>query len=228
MKMSGITSEGHFDSIAENYDEHKEISWYYYKTLKRILLENLKDVGSKSILEIGCGTGDLISNLNPKYGFGVDISKNMVNIAKKKHKKNNLKFKVSSAEKLNIKEKFDIIIMLDVVEHLNDLDETVKRIRGCMHKDSILLITTASPLWKPFMEIGEKLKLKMEEGPHRWTWKKEIKSVLKSNNLNIIKMENTLIFPVYVPFISKIVNGYFGKFPLIKNLGLIQILVAKI
>lgn len=228
--MSGTNnqnSEKHFDIIAENYDWYKKKNWYYYENLKKALLRHIPNPKKRSILEIGCGTGDIIASLNPKYGVGVDISKNMIEIAKKKHNEKNLNFKIDNAENLITKEKFDIIFMVDVVEHLEDLDKVIKSLKKCMHKDSILLITTANPLWSPVLDLAEKLKMKMEEGPHNWISKKHVKKVLNSNNLKVMNSKNFLIFPVYIPLFSNIMNNFFSKIPLVEELGLIQIVMAK-
>jgi len=74
MNNKDKSSESHFDKIAKDYDFYKKKNWYYYKNLKRVLLGNIPNTENKSVLEIGCGTGDMISSLNPKYGLGTDIS----------------------------------------------------------------------------------------------------------------------------------------------------------
>src|SRR3989338_6181156 len=112
------TAEQHFDKHAENYDHHKEVNWYYYKNLKSIPLKYLPNIKKHSVLEVGCVTGQIIASLSPKYGVGTDISRNMIDIANKKYRSKKLKFFVDNIENLKLNEKFDYIIMTDVVEHL--------------------------------------------------------------------------------------------------------------
>src|SRR3989344_217456 len=105
-KQRTLSSKDHFSIIAKNYDLYKKRNWYYYSTLKKALIRSFPNSDRKKILEIGCGTGDQIAN--------------------KKHKNKNLNFIVSSAESLNIKEKFDYIFLIDVLEHLTNFDRAIK------------------------------------------------------------------------------------------------------
>ena len=68
--------EYHFDNVAKVYDKGKYKYSYYYTNLKK-LLKNLIGEG-KVVCEIGCGTGDLLASLRPKYGVGYDISSEMI------------------------------------------------------------------------------------------------------------------------------------------------------
>jgi SAM-dependent methyltransferase len=73
----------HFNTIAQQYDHFKNKNWYYYNNLKE-LYTNL--IPEKSIvLEVGCGTGDLISHVNARVAMGIDISPEMIKIASRKH-----------------------------------------------------------------------------------------------------------------------------------------------
>jgi len=67
--------QSHFDQIAFSYDEYKRRNWYYYQRLKT-LLQGLIPPG-KRVLEVGCGTGDVLASLAPSFGVGIDVSKNM-------------------------------------------------------------------------------------------------------------------------------------------------------
>ena len=105
MKEERSKIKEHFDKIAEQYDYYKRKNSYYYSLLKQ-LYSSLIPQG-KTILEIGCGTGEILNYLNPKHGVGVDISLEMVKIARKKYP--NLSFEVCDAENLTIEEEFSSI-----------------------------------------------------------------------------------------------------------------------
>ena len=78
------------------------------------------------ILDIGCG-GGLISEPMARLGAkvtGIDASEKNINIAKIHSKESNLEINYinSSPEKLNEKEEFDIILNLEIIEHVEDVE----------------------------------------------------------------------------------------------------------
>ena len=92
----------------------------YFTVDKNLPLKNLK------ILDIGCG-GGLISEPMARLGgniTGIDASEKNIKIASLHSKENNLKITYlnKSPEQLDEKEKFDIILNLEVVEHVDNLD----------------------------------------------------------------------------------------------------------
>ena len=68
----------------------------------------------------------LITSLKPQKGIGIDISEEMINIAKNKYKKTDIKFMVGVAENIKLNEKFDYIFLSDVIEHLSNVEESIK------------------------------------------------------------------------------------------------------
>lgn len=214
----------HFDSIAQKYDKYKERKRYYYDAVKTLYKELIKDPEKKSILEIGCGTGDIIAHLNPKDGIGMDISKKMIELAKRKHK--SIKFVVGAAEEIPVKEQFDYVIMPDVIEHLKNVRETINQIEKRMKKDAALIITMANILWEPFLLAGEKLRLKMPEGPHYRISKRKLLKILWENNLKVVRNGNRLLIPKKIPLFHHI-NNMFYNIPGINKLGLIEYMVIK-
>src|SRR5687767_9534749 len=89
--MTKTVVEKHFDKIAGDYDFYKKNSSFYYDNLKKLLSSLIPK--SKKVFEVGCGTGDLLDYLKPKFGYGFDISSEMIQRANSKYSLNkNLKF----------------------------------------------------------------------------------------------------------------------------------------
>ena len=113
---------------------------YIQETLNKSKLNNTK------ILDIGCG-GGLISEGVSKLGAnvtGIDFVRKNINVAKKHAKKNNLKIKyeVKDFEKDKILSKYDVIIIFEVLEHLNDWQKFLKKIKLNLNKKGTLIIST--------------------------------------------------------------------------------------
>ncbi|MCA9403959.1 MAG: methyltransferase domain-containing protein, partial [Candidatus Omnitrophica bacterium] len=73
----------HFDQIAPNYDYWKKKNSYYYNTLK-LFISRIIPKGA-SVLEFGCGTGEILAHMEPSRGVGVDISEEMISRAREKY-----------------------------------------------------------------------------------------------------------------------------------------------
>ncbi len=197
--------EKHFDEVADTYDTGKKRYSYYYSSLKK-LLSNL--IGkNKKVFEFGCGTGDLLVSLNPKLGFGMDISKKMIETAKKKHSsKKNVVFSTSMP-----KGKFDYIFLSDVVEHLSDHKNTFKDLKRVMNGDAKIIVTMANPIWEPLLMLWETLGLKMKEGKHKRVGYRELKHILENLHLRVVKHDYKLLIPIEVPFITNFANKYLER-----------------
>jgi len=76
----------HFDNIADKYGIYKEKNNYYYSQVKNLYGELISYPNEHSIIEIGCGTGEILNCLNPCRGVGMDISTKMIEIARRKFK----------------------------------------------------------------------------------------------------------------------------------------------
>jgi len=87
-----LDSKAHFDRLAVDYDGWKRRNAYYYHCVKQ-LYEALIPKGS-AVLEIGCGTGDILASLQLSFGTGIDISNKMIEVAKRKYEgRTGLEFK---------------------------------------------------------------------------------------------------------------------------------------
>jgi len=212
----------HFDQIADKYDSYKQKNAYYYNYLKQLLI---KLIDSKTpVLEIGCGTGEILAAVNPKKGYGIDISSEMIALAKRKYKHlSNLSFTSDAVAKFGNKN-IKCIFMVDVVEHVEDLEQMTEDIAQIMNRETTLIITMANPRWEWLLAIAENLGLKMPEGKHIRRSYQQIKAILAKNNLSAIRHDKTLLVPVKIPLISQVANRYFEN--LLKPFAFIEYMVA--
>lgn len=175
----------HFDSIAHKYDCYKSEYNFYYNELKNALKDHIPP--GERVLDVGCGTGNLLRFIVPRQGTGIDISDQMIKIAKLKYGRDErLKFYVHNIEKAPFKRQFNYILCADVIEHLSDVERAFTHIARTMNNDTQLILSMANPAWEPILTFLEKLHFKMPEGPHRRISEKELKIILKFCKLQII------------------------------------------
>jgi 2-polyprenyl-6-hydroxyphenyl methylase/3-demethylubiquinone-9 3-methyltransferase len=136
---------------------------------KKPMLKGLK------ILDIGCG-GGLISEPMARLGgevTGIDASEKNIQIASLHGKKNNLEIKYlnNSPEELNEKEKFDIILNLEVVEHVDNLDLYLQSCYNLLKKNGLMFTATINRTLTSYAKaiVGAEYILRwLPIGTHDW------------------------------------------------------------
>ncbi len=212
-------SEAHFDKIAAEYDFWKKKNWYYYKNLIALYGEFIPE-GSR-VLEIGCGTGDVLENLKPASGRGIDISGEMIAIAKKKHaNKSNLNFEREDMTLLDTPFEEDYIYLADVLEHVGHMPSFLQHLARRTKPGSTIVISVANPLWEPLLMLAEKFGMKMPEGPHERYGIKETERLMEAAKLRIIQKGFRLLVPKPLPG-SDWVNARFSNIPLVRRFGFV-------
>jgi SAM-dependent methyltransferase len=213
--------ESHFNSLANDYDAWKEKASYYYgyvmAGLQAIIPPN------RRVLEVGCGTGAILDSLKPSYGLGIDLSPEMITVARQKRP--HLHFDVGDIEHLSLKEPFDFIVMVDLVEHLSNLGGTFQNLARILPPGATLVSSSANPLWAPILHAAEHFKMKMPEGDHRWPSSDELQTLAESSGLKTVKIDRRMVFPKQIPLFSDFVNDHYPRRGLLSKLNLIQILV---
>ena len=155
---------------------------------KKTPLKNVK------ILDIGCG-GGLLSEPICRLGAevtAIDASKKNIEVAKLHAKKNNLKINYicTSPEKLEIKNQFDVILNMEIVEHVENVNFFLKSCSNLLKKDGIMFVATLNKTLKSyvFAIVGAEYILRwLPIGTHEW------EKFLKPEDLISIQKKNKLI-----------------------------------
>jgi len=158
-----------------------------------------KPLDKIAILDIGCG-GGLLSEPMTRLGAnvtGIDASSKNINIAKHHAKKNKLKINYicSSPEKLKIKKKFDVILNMEIVEHVDDINFFINSCSTLLKKNGLMFVATLNKTLKSYMFaiIGAEYVLRwLPIGTHDWEKfikPEDLKNILSKNNLKLEKLD---------------------------------------
>lgn len=94
----------------------------------QVVVRALPKLDGKRVLDLGCGTGNLLNHIKPKEYLGVDINKKFIQLAKKKFPDND--FKVLNLVKENLpNNNYDYVFIMNVLHHLSD-----KQVLGIFRK----------------------------------------------------------------------------------------------
>ena len=203
------------------------------KYIKENIIEQFKiknianPLSGINILDIGCG-GGLLSEPMSRLGAnitGIDASIKNIKIAKLHAKKNGLKINYicSSPEKLKITKKFDVILNMEIVEHVEDISFFLKSCSKLLKKNGLMFVATINKTLKSyvFAIVGAEYVLRwLPIGTHEWekfVKPDELKKILTKNNLslkkfdgmhfNIIKDEWSITKDLSVNYIAKFLKN---------------------
>ncbi len=204
------------------------ISYIKENIIKTFKLDNNKTpLKNIKILDIGCG-GGLLSEPMCRLGAkvtGIDASDKNIKVAKLHSKKNNLQidYFCSSPENFHVDDKFDVILNMEIVEHVEDVNFFLKSCSKLLKKNGIMFVATLNKTLKSyiFAIVGAEYILRwLPIGTHEWEKflkPEDLISILEKNNLRLDKIDGmnfNLIKNKWSVGIDKSVN-YIAKF--IKN-----------
>lgn len=196
---------------------------YYYQCLVKQLRFSIPQ-GSR-ILEIGCGTGYLLEQLAPQHGVGIDASASMVAFARQH--RGQFTYFVMDAEQITLEETFDFVIISDTIGYFNDVQRVFEEVQKVCTPQTRIVISYTNFLWFPLLHFAERVGLKMPQNRQNWLDISDIANLLSLANFDVIRKTKKTIFPFYIPVLSWFLNKYIGNLPLLNQLGLITLLVAR-
>lgn len=151
-----------FSRCAHCYDKYANIQHFAAGEL----LKELPAEGIRSILEIGCGTGNYTLLLKNQFKAAkitaVDISGEMIAVARQKFGAAKINFVVADAEEMAIAERFDLITSNATFQWFEDIEENIARCKNALPNNGLLAFSIFGPL--TFRELNESFKKALHEG----------------------------------------------------------------
>ena len=208
------------DGWIERHRFFFEEDWRY---LRFLVPEGLR------VLDLGCGTGALLKQLNPAYGVGIDFSAAMIEIARARHP--DLTFIDADVETLNelteLKGPFDVIVMSDTIGTLDDCEETFRSLHRLCTPDTRIIVVYHSRMWEPVSMMHGAISQSRPSRPQNWLSSRDIANLLFLSDFDVIKREWRLLSPFRLFGVGRFINRYFATLPLIRKLCLRNYVIAR-
>ena len=216
-----------YDNIAQSRKKWIKKSSAFHKEDRLNLNEFI--LPDSKVLELGCGTGNLLKSINPRYGVGVDISKEIIKEAKKENKE--IDFIHGDISRLTSilsnEHKFDYIILSDTIGYLEDIQSTLESLHEYCKKETRIIISYYSPMWSPIFSLATMFKFKMPEVKTQLLNLNDIKSFLKISNFDVVRLEKKILSPIKLFGIGRFLNRYIATLPIFSFFCLRQYVVAR-
>jgi len=215
-----------FDQVAPERGRWLAKNAYYYErdlAYMRFLIPSGLDV-----LEIGCGTGQLIAGLEPARGVGIDMSAQMIDEARKLYPA--IEFIQGDVESPGILDsisgEFDVVVLSDTIGYLDDIQGFFRALASRLRPDSRVVIAYYSRLWEPILQLGAKLGFRMPSPELNWLSTRDIMSLMSLGDLEPIRWEGRQLIPRRLFGLGTIINRYIAPLPLVRLLCLRSYVVA--
>lgn len=201
------TRRSHWDSIAIKTDSWTSKGEYYHQRLIDIYRFIIPP--GQRVIEIGCGMGDLVASLKPDRGVGIDFSSEMIKRAEKKHP--GIEFIHCDAHDIELDEKFDVIILSDIVNDLWDVQSVLKRLHKFCIPETRIVINLYSHLWEIPLKISQAFNLATPVLPQNWLTVEDIKNILNLAGFDLVRRWPEILWPIDTPLISTFFNRVLVK-----------------
>jgi SAM-dependent methyltransferase len=207
-----------FDERARNLPRWRDKAAFFHAE-DRLYLQFLIPKGAR-VLELGCGTGNLLAALEPAFGVGVDFSEPM--IAAARAARPDLSFFVGDIEDgafiRTLPGPFDFILVGDTLGSLDDCQQLFENLHPLCTRETRLVIAYFSHLWYPLLKLAGWIGLRMTEPPQNVLAPDDIRALAALAEFETIKSEVRLLAPFRMLGLGRFINRFIAPFPVIRQL----------
>lgn len=200
-----------FDIISEKWEKISNTftPLHIINNIRFNYIKSKTIIKKKTILDLGCGGGILTEKL-AKHGakvIGLDKSKDLIKIANTRRvavKNYNIKYINCSLHNFtkNYKKKFDIIICMEIIEHIKNKNQLIKLIKKMSHENSVIILSSLNKNILAYIYMilfGEYITKKITQNTHNYQdfiKLKQIKEYTKLNKFEISDIKELIYNPI--------------------------------
>ena len=208
MHSPGALTQQHLDKMRAYYEAAPvELNWAA-RSYRRLLAHyyNLLIPAEASVLEIGCGSGELLARLRAARKVGVDLSP--VQIAAARARLPTAEFHVQAGESLELTQKFDCIIISDTLNLAADVQQLLERLHGVTHANTRLVFNYYSSLWRPVLAVAGWLGLRSRQPQSSWISTADVRNLLQLADWQPVFSQSRLLLPVRCLGVDVLANRF--------------------
>ncbi len=214
----------YFRSAAPTWRKYRKRRSYYWDSITRYIEYYIHP--SSSVLEIGCGTGELIGELKAYRRVGIDFCDELISQAKGVYPE--VEFHCMSAESFFlVDQKFDVIILSNLTGFLGDVQTVFERLHTVCYPDTRIIITSYNRLWEPLIKFAELIGIKRKTPQQNWLSVHDLQNLLYLAGFDTYRVNSSTLMPVYIPLISGFCNRILSHLPLFNALALNRYFFAR-
>jgi SAM-dependent methyltransferase len=218
-----VERSAHWNKVAQKMHRWRGWGGYYHRRLNEIYSRFIP-AGSR-VLEIGCGNGNLLASLKPQNGVGVDFSAEMTALATQLHPE--LRFVTANAEDFKLDEKFDYVILSDILNEVWDVQALFEHLKPFLNANGRVLINLHSRLWELPLTLAVSLGLSKPGLGKNWLTVSDIDNLMNLSGFESIRATHEILFPIGIPLLAPFLNRFLVRFWPFNQLALTNFIVAR-
>jgi SAM-dependent methyltransferase len=160
-----------------------------------------------SVLEIGCGSGDLLGALNAERKTGIDLSEVQIQSGKSKYPGLELLHGVAETD-LPKGRVFDVIVLSDVLNQACDVEVLLRKLHEVSHENTRLIINIHNTLWRPFLSLGRVLGVARRQPPGNWLSREDVINLCTLADWQVFKSFGNILLPLPLGFLANGINRW--------------------
>ncbi len=176
-----------------------------------------------SVLEIGCGSGELLSLLRARSRAGVDLSAHQ--IAAARIRLPDAEFHVQAGEFLTLDRKYDVIIISDTLNLAADVQLLFEQLQAVATPDTRLLLNFQNTLWRPLLSLARGLGLKAGQPQNSWLSSSDVLNLLRLAGWTPVSRMARILAPFSALGLGSLINRWLA--PLLQWFCLTIFIVAR-
>jgi SAM-dependent methyltransferase len=160
-----------------------------------------------SVLEIGCGSGDLLAALNARQKTGVDLSEVQVQTGKGKFPDLDLLCGLAETD-LPEGRTFDVIVLSDVLNQACDVEVLLRKLHEVSHENTRLIINIHNTLWRPLLTLGRFFGFARRQPPANWLSREDVINLCSLADWQVFKSFGNILLPLPLGFLANGINRW--------------------
>ena len=224
-ELSALARE-HLDRVRDFYDAAPTKPQAGARAYRALLAHyyNLLIPADAHVLEIGCGSGELLALLRAKRKTGVDLSAQQIAVARKRLP--DAEFFDQAGELIELGERrFDVIVISDTLNLAADVQHLLERLHLVSHPGTRLLINFQNSLWRPLLSLAHLLGLKAHQPQNSWLASSDLLNLLQLAGWSTVCRRGHILVPFSAFGLGSLVNRWLA--PLLQWFCLTIFLVAR-
>ncbi|MGM4918940.1 glycosyltransferase [Tardiphaga sp. 813_E8_N1_3] len=159
------------------------------------------------VLEVGCGSGDLLAAVQPSRGYGIDFSEERLERVNATALPR-VTFHNQDAHSFRVDEAIDYVILSDLVDDLWDVEAALRNLAGQISPDTRVIINSYSKIWEWPLWLARKFRLATPLLRQNWLSPHDIQNIARLAGFECVSTSPEILLPLDIPILSTLFNRY--------------------